>query len=81
MLELPPPPDKARRELTRERARRHRQLKKLGKVAYRVKAHEERLAEALRKSGMTLEESWDRNKVEAALAGLVAEWVLLKLRE
>jgi hypothetical protein len=70
-----------RRAQAAERGRRHRRLRKFGKVAYRVRPHEERLREALRRSGMPPEETWDRDKVEGALDGLVAEWILIKLRE
>ena len=41
-----------RRALARERGRRHRALRKRGKAAYCVRAHERRRAEALIKSGM-----------------------------
>jgi hypothetical protein len=41
--------DADRRTQARERRRKHRRLKNLGKVTYYVRAHEERLREALRK--------------------------------
>jgi hypothetical protein len=41
-----------RRALAAARGRKHRALRKQGKAAYCVKAHEQRLAEALIKSGM-----------------------------
>jgi hypothetical protein len=70
-----------RRAQGRARARRHRALRRRGRAAYCVRAHVERLAAALIKSGMPDEETWCRDKVEAALDGLVEEWVVRKLRE
>jgi hypothetical protein len=70
-----------RRTQACERRRKHRRLKLLGKGAYYVRPHKERLAEALRKSGMPAEDTKIRTKVEAALDGLIKEWVLIKLRE
>jgi hypothetical protein len=69
------------RKREQDRGRRRRRLKLLGKGAYYVRPHKERLAEALRKSGMPAEDTKIRIKVEAALDGLIREWVLIKLRE
>ena len=63
------------------RRRKHRRLTALGKGAYYVRPHKERLREALRKSGMPAEDTKNCSKVEAALDGLIKEWVLIKLRE
>jgi hypothetical protein len=63
------------------RGRRHRALRRRHKAAYYVRAHEWRLAAALIKSGMPPEETECRAKIEAALDGLVEEWITRKLRE
>jgi hypothetical protein len=70
-----------RRAQTAARGRKHRRLRARGGAAYYVRPNEDLLAEALIKSGMDAEETDNRDKVEAALDGLVAEWIMRKLHE
>jgi hypothetical protein len=64
----------------RERGLRHRRLRRRGKAVFEIRPHVERLSEALVLAGMPREETKNHAKVEAALDGLVREWVLTKLR-